>query len=242
MTRRAAVKYPKDAEQWFIEPPSVAEQVFASVDLGGSVIYDPSCGIGTTLNVARKRKFITFGTDIVDRPGRHERHGFRRANFLKLTSFPFDPGDRGVSIFCNPPYGKIGDVDNMGEAFVVHALDHFRERCEHMAFILPIEFMAGQDRYFDIYEKREPAFALICNQRPSMPPGRKVEELARARNRRSLAGASLKYLPWSTADDIRVVKLRASGMPLELVAAEVGRTWAAVKSRLQKLAKQERSV
>lgn len=177
MTRRAAVKYPKDAEQWFIEPPSVAEQVFASVDLGGSVIYDPSCGIGTTLNVARKRKFITFGTDIVDRPGRHERHGFRRANFLKLTSFPFDPGDRGVSIFCNPPYGKIGDVDNMGEAFVVHALDHFRERCEHMAFILPIEFMAGQDRYFDIYEKREPAFALICNQRPSMPPGRKVEEL-----------------------------------------------------------------
>lgn len=83
----------------------------------------------------------------------------------------------------------------------------------------------------------------ICPGRVHPPDhSRKVEELARARNRRSLAGASLKYLRWSTADDIRVVELRASGMPLELVAAEVGRTWAAVKSRLQKLAKQERSV
>lgn len=177
MTKRLKKKYPPDPHQFFIEPRFVPEQIFESLDLGGGVIWDPSCGTGTSLNVARENGYLTFGTDIVDRHGRSERHGFRRANFLKLTAFPFDPGGRRVSILNNPPYGKVGDVANMGEKFIFHALDHFRERCEHMAFILPIEFMAGQDRYFELYQDRKPSYALICCQRPTMPPGAAVEDL-----------------------------------------------------------------
>lgn len=180
MTKRAATKYPQDPHQWYREPKFTVEQIFDSLDLGGGVIFDPSCGKGNTLDVARARGYLTFGTDIVDRTMTDSRHGFRRANFLRLTSFPFDPGGRRVSILNNPPYGRVGDVSNMGERFVIHALDHFRERCEHMAFILPIEFMAGQDRFFDIYERRKPRYSMICCQRPSMPPGAAVEDLGDA--------------------------------------------------------------
>lgn len=176
MTKRGKV-YEQDAHQFYKEPRFAVEQVFNHLDMRAQVIWDCSCGTGNILDVASSRGFRVVGTDIVDRPGRAPRHPFRMCDFTKLREFPFNPGNSRVTLFCNPPYGKVGGVANMGEEFVKNALAHFMDKCERMVFMLPIEFMAGQDRFFDIYQNIKPSHAMIHCQRPSMPPGLMVEEL-----------------------------------------------------------------
>jgi hypothetical protein len=171
-------KYPPDPHQYYREPRFAAEQVFDSLDFGGGMIWDPACGSGNILEVARDKGYRTFGSDIVDREERPPRHDFARSEFLKRRELPFAvrPGER-LSIFCNPPYGRVGGVANMGERFVRHALAHFAERCYRLAFLVPIEFVAGQSRYWNIYSRRRPSHVLIHCQRPSMPPGAAVAAL-----------------------------------------------------------------
>lgn len=168
-------KYEQDSHQWYVEPPFTDEQVCQSIDLGGGVVWDPCCGKGTTLDAAKASGHVTFGSDLVNRGARHQ---FRQLDFLKAKALPFRPLiDKPVSILTNPPYGRVGNVQNMGEEIVKHALRHFAESCYRMAFILPIEFQCGQDRYWQIYERNRPSHVLICCERPSMPPGHKIEEL-----------------------------------------------------------------
>lgn len=180
MTKRAGKSYVQDPHQWYREPRFAVEQVFAHLDMKSEVIWDPCCGGGNILDVASDRRFRVVGTDIVDRPGRAPRHPFAVRDFMKLREFPFRATASRVSIVCNPPYGKVNGVANMGEQFIKHALNEFADKCERMVFVLPIEFMAGQDRFFDIYEKRKPSHSLIHCQRPSMPPGAMVEDLGDA--------------------------------------------------------------
>jgi len=176
MTKRGKT-YEQDAHQFYKEPRFAVEQVFDSLDMRAEIIWDASCGTGNILDVASDRGFRVVGSDIVDRPGRAPRHPFVEADFLRLRALPFRRMAAPVSLVCNPPYGRVGDVKNMGERFVKHALDVFADDLERMVFILPIEFMAGQDRHADIYAHRKPSHSLIHCQRPSMPPGAMVADL-----------------------------------------------------------------
>lgn len=171
MSKRAGKSYPQQREQWYVEPRSLVAQVFDALDMRASIIWDASCGGGTILDEARARGLRTFGSDIVDRPQRSPEHGFGLVDFLRLRELPFRaPLDAPVSLFCNPPYGKVAGVENMGTKFVEHARRHFRDLVERMAFIVPIEFQAGQDR-FELYDRDRPSHVLIASQRPSMLPG-----------------------------------------------------------------------
>jgi hypothetical protein len=170
MTKRAGKKFEADPSQWYIEPEFSDRQLFQNLDFGGSLIWDPSCGKGTVLDAAKARGYQTVGSDVVDR---HPRHRFFRANFLTQTRFP-KPEDRPLSIVCNPPYGTVDGVRFMANRFVKKALadvDFYRA-----AFLVPIEFNCGQERFFEIYSKRAPSHVLFCCQRPSMPPGTVLAE------------------------------------------------------------------
>lgn len=195
MTKRAAKKYPPDPHQWYREPRSTAEQIFGSFDFGGGLIWDASCGVGNILDVALERGYAPLGTDIVDRPGRSHRYPFRKLDFLRLRSLPFRNFGSRASLVCNPPYGRVGNVSNMGERFVKHALDTFADELEHMAFLVPVEFKCGATRYWSLYRDRPPAYELVCCQRPSMPPGAAVEELGDAAFENGMADYSV--LIWS---------------------------------------------
>ena len=168
-------KYPPHPEQYYVEPRHTAEQIFDALvhELDKDVvIWDASCGSGTILDVARERGHPTFGSDIVDRPERARVHPFAAADFLSLRSVPFKRrlGQR-VALIHNPPYGTVRGVTRMADRFVLHALKHFADELEIFAALVPIGFLAGQDRYRDAYSKRRPAYSLICSQRPSMPRG-----------------------------------------------------------------------
>lgn len=181
MSKRSAVKFAADPHQFYREPRFTIEQAFASLDFGGGVIWDPSCGTGNILNVARTEGYRTFGSDIVDRGAGMRGHRFAQVDFLKLRELPFRaPLDEPVSLFCNPPYGRVGGVGNMGERFVYHALEHFGERCHRLAFLMPIEFQCGTGRYWNLYSRRRPSHVLICSERPSMPPGDMVDDRKKA--------------------------------------------------------------
>lgn len=174
MTKRLKVQYPKDEHQFYKEPRFCVDQLFDNMSFGASLIWDPACGSGNILDVAKERGHQTVGSDIVDR---YPRHRFFRANFTLQKRFP-KPDDRPLSIVSNPPYGTVGGVPFMANRFVKHALaevDFYRA-----AFLVPIEFLAGQDRYKEIYSKRAPSHVLICSQRPSMPPGAAIEEMGDA--------------------------------------------------------------
>lgn len=221
MTKRAGKTYPPDPHQWYREPRSSAVQAFRSLahlfGPSGSIVWDCCTGSGNLLDVARENGFQTFGSDIVDR-GAAARHQFLLGDFLQMRALPFRPpfGAR-VSIVCNPPYGRVGGVANMGEKFVQHALGKFGSVVDAMAFILPIEFIASVGRYWKIYEKRPPsAFAVFC-ERPSMPPGAMVEELGEA----AFSGGMADYcvLVWSrhyAGSDLLFIRPDNSSRPPDL--------------------------
>ena len=173
MTKRSKVKYEADPHQYYREPRFCVEQLFENVSFGNALIYDPACGKGNILDVAKSRGHMTVGSDIVDR---HSPHRFFPANFIKQTRFP-SPDDRSISIICNPPYGTVDGMRFMANRFVkkaLRAIDFHRA-----AFLVPIEFACGQERHAEIYSKRAPSHVLFCCQRPSMPPGLAVEEMGK---------------------------------------------------------------
>lgn len=160
--------YKRDPLGWYVEEEFCVDQLFNEIEFESEAIWDPSCGRGTILDVARRRGFRTFGSDIVDRyrPGGHD---FARADFLTLRA-----GATGasVSIVNNPPYNEPEPM--IAEKFVLHAL---KLRGWHRAaFLVPLEFQCGQRRFESIYSRYQPSHVVSLMQRPSMPPGQMLEE------------------------------------------------------------------
>lgn len=170
-TGKKAAQWPRDPYDWYREPPSAVDPLFDAIDFGDDLIYDPSCGGGNILDVAKRRGHATFGSDIIDR---YPRHPFQRGNFLRATRFP-NPADRSLSIVNNAPYNY---EQGIGERFVHKALDEVPFRLA--AFLFPIEFACGQGRYERLYSKRRPAYVCFLMERPSMPPGAAVEAMGDA--------------------------------------------------------------
>ena len=181
MTKRMEGKggqYPRDPYDWYREPPSAVEPLFDAINFDDDLIYDPSCGGGNILDVAKGRGHLTFGTDIIDR---HARHPFRRGNFLQATRFPA-PSDRRLSIVNNPPYGYIKGIALQFILKVLREADYHRA-----AFLVPIEFTCGQDRQRELYSKFPPSHVCFLTKRPSMPPGAAVEDLGDEAYRNGMA-------------------------------------------------------
>lgn len=160
-------EYEADEHGWYREDAACVRQLFAAIDFDGSYIWDPACGKGNTLDVARELGFRTIGSDIVQRGSRHP---FFRANFLMQRRWPTLPGTK-LSLVCNPPFNT---PPGSGLAFMLHAIEYIP--FYRAAFLVPLTFLCGQDRYDDLFSKHRPSHVAYCSQRPSMPPGTALEE------------------------------------------------------------------
>ena len=181
MTKRLAEQYDRDPNGWYVETRAsvaqLADAIDFSIDGVPDLIWDPSCGGGTIPSVMFERGHPVIGSDIIDRPKWDGRpfsggRGFYRSNFLKATKWPTARDGRALSIFCNPPYNE--PIKGIAEEFVHRVLEMVP--FHRAAFIVPIEFLAGQGRYERLYSRRPPSHVAIYSERPSMPPG---EELLR---------------------------------------------------------------
>lgn len=166
-------RWPKQEYDWFCEPRWLAEQIFDEISFGDpgapDLIFDPCCGTGNILDVAKARGHPTIGGDIIDR---HPKHRFNRGNILINQPIPSAPPGRSISVVTNPPYSYEQDV---AEKVIRRVLDVVPIR--RAAFILPIAFLAGQNRWRFFARDLRPSHVLICSQRPTMPPGALIDEM-----------------------------------------------------------------
>lgn len=158
---------------WYRESPRAVEQLLARIDFGDDLIWDPCCGAGNVLDVAQRWGHQTIGSDIIDR---HCRHRFFRGNVLHISKAPRRP-DRETSILTNTPYNYEPGI---AERIMARVLELFDVR--RCAFILPIAFLAGQDRWRNgMFAGRwRPSHSCIYRERPTMPPGHLIDQMTNA--------------------------------------------------------------
>lgn len=164
-------KWERAPYDWYRESPRVVEQLMHGVDFGDDLIYDPCCGAGNILDVAKRYGHPTVGSDIIDR---HPRHRFIRGNVLtQISKVPRMQG-RETSIICNSPYSYEEDI---AERIIVRCLETFQFR--RAAFIVPIAFLASQDRWKNnkFAGRWTPSHACIYRERHTMPPGHLIDQM-----------------------------------------------------------------
>lgn len=167
-------KWERAEHDWYRESPRVVEQLMQGVDFTDEdgrpdLIWDPCCGGGNTLDVARRYGHPTIGSDVVDR---HPKHRFFRANVLsQVSKAPTHPDGRPTSIICNPPYSYEPEI---AERIIRHTLENFAVR--RAAFIVPIAFVASQERWGPRRLLRwRPSHLAIYRERHTMPPGHLID-------------------------------------------------------------------
>ncbi len=172
--KHQAEAYAPDPHGWYREPVGCVEQLFRvrtpSGDplFGNARIWDPACGVGNILDVAKRRGHATLGSDIVQRGARHQ---FFRGNFLHATRFPTSD-DLPLAIVTNPPFNTPPGIALRFILKTIEEVPFWRA-----AFLVPIEFACGQGRYRDLFAKHPPSHVCFLSQRPSMPPGTAVGDL-----------------------------------------------------------------
>ena len=159
---------------FYREEPWVAQQIFDELSFGEpgnlDLIYDCCCGTGNILNVAKERGHPTIGGDIIDRDPRHR---FNRGNILTNQHIPTVPPGRSISVITNPPFSYEPDIAEKIIRRVIEIVPFRRA-----VFILPIAFLAGQGRQRFFAKDFRPSHVLIYSQRPTMPPGNLIHEMA----------------------------------------------------------------
>jgi hypothetical protein len=151
--KRAQFKQPRHPLGWYTEPRWCDRQLFEAVQFVGP-IHDPCCGEGRIPEAAIAAGYVATGSDIADRG-----YGISGVDFHQ------DNTPRHSVIFNPPSNPKTGIYI---DPLVHHAL---AVASQAVAIIVPVPFLCGQDRYWELYRQCPPAYVLACSQRPSMPPG-----------------------------------------------------------------------
>lgn len=155
--------YEQAEDGWYVEPRWCVEQMADAVDFDGALIWDPACGGGTITKVFAERGLEVIGTDIVNRGAAH----FRQNHDFLTGGFPVPwPHAGRLSIVTNPPF-------HLAEQFVRTAL---RLADHRVVIVQQLSFLASRRRHV-LFSEFPPSDVLICSQRPSMPPGKKIAEM-----------------------------------------------------------------
>lgn len=169
--KNTAKKWDRAPYDWYCESARVVEQLMQGVDFGDDLIWDPCCGRGNVLDVAKRYGHPTVGSDIIDRQSRHR---FIRANVLtQMSRMPVWAG-RDTSVISNTPYSYEADI---AERIITTILDRFPVR--RAAFIVPIAFLASQDRWTGnkFAGRWKPSHTCIYRERHTMPPGHLMDTM-----------------------------------------------------------------
>ncbi len=173
--RRADNEKPKMERHpwdWYVEEQWVTHRLldFAPIDTNVMVL-DPCCGGGNIVKALRDRRMAAFGMDLFDRGAPH---------FLGCHDFIGDQralleAAEDLSIFFNPPFsyqdGAI--VRGLAERFIRRAID---VATHQVAALLPLKWLGSGARY-RLFAAHPPTGIYVMCERPSMPPGDKIDEL-----------------------------------------------------------------
>jgi len=176
-----------DRHPWdfYVEQPWVTERLCDFVTLELHVHYiDPACGSCTIPTVLADRGLMAFGTDKFRRTDSAlflNEHDFLGDQMLLLEHW------HPLSIIMNPPFscqnGQL--VRGLAERFVRKALAIATHK---VAALLPVKWLAsaGRVRLFTDF----PPSIYILGERPSMPPGDRIEHLGK----RAFSGGKVDYM------------------------------------------------
>lgn len=165
----AGERHPWD---WYVEQPWVTHRLIDSVALERDVTYlDPACGACTIPQALADRGYRAFGTDRerrTDSPLFFAEHDWLGEQALLIEHI------RPLSIVMNPPFsyqdGRL--VRGLAEAFVRKALATATHK---VCALLPLKWLASQGR-LKLFRDHPPAVHILT-ERPSMPPGDKIEAM-----------------------------------------------------------------
>jgi hypothetical protein len=157
---------------WYKEPRWANRMLFDHLTFGPpdnlDLICDPCAGSGWILDEAAKRGHPTVGMDLVNRNPRHQ---LLLGNATRMPAPPI-PRGRSLSVVCNPPFGYEKDI---AERIIRNVITWPIRRA---AFIVPIGFMCGQERWRLFAREYKPSHLLVYSRRPSMPPGHAIDQMA----------------------------------------------------------------
>ncbi len=177
MTRRKRSVGPRQDRHpydWYVEPAWAVEALFRHVPFTGTV-GDPCCGLGTIPAVARALGFETVAADLHDRgcPG-----------LVAIADFLIDAeAFAGIdNLIFNPPYSYRPRI---AESFVRRALEIAERK---VAALVPVKWLCTGIRHA-LFVRHPPSEVLILSDRPSMPPGDKIETLGT----RAFKGGTIDY-------------------------------------------------
>lgn len=171
----ATAGYPKSPYDWYVEPRWCVDALIAAEGFdSGDFVYDPACGLGTIPDAFEAAGINNWRSDIAPRAGLNRtktgQGPLQVFDFLsdKPIQFPLITGR--LSIICNPPFSYEKDI---AERFVRRALAIAEDR---VCMLLPLKWQASARRH-QLFEEHRPNRIWVLSERPSMPPGAKVEEL-----------------------------------------------------------------
>lgn len=208
---RHAKRHPLD---WYVDEIWCARQLaaalgdFAREQGQGLAVWDPSCGMGNTIQAAWENGLRTHISDVVqnvawevfDEIDSLPRPVFFPADFLECESAP-EP----CTIVCNPPYSYRKGI---AEAFARKALALATGR---VCMLVPNKWLSSQAR-FDLFMVDHPPLAILhLTQRPSMPPGDRIA----AMGSRAFRGGMIDYcwVVWDVQSPTIAGQTRAVWLP-----------------------------
>lgn len=163
---------------WYVDPDWCALQLlehFAGFRHEKALdipVWDPCAGRGNTLAYIADAGIRCFASDLVNNfdLGQFDAPHVMRpkwfaADFLELDTAPAER----CSIVCNPPYSYVKGI---AESFVRQAL---RLATDRVCVLVPNKWLSSQARYQLFEIDHPPAAVLHLTQRPSMPPGDRIE-------------------------------------------------------------------
>ncbi len=187
---------------FYREHAAVVEQLMHRIDFGDDLIWDPCCGKGNVLDVAKRYGHLTFGSDLIDRSPDHP---FMRKSAFDWKSLPLPvrtvwARGREVSIISNTPYNYEPQI---AERIIAHMLETMSDKVRRFAFIVPIAFLVGQQRWRrEQFQGRwRASHACFFTERPTMPPGHLIDEMPRPYEGGMADYAALVFTPphrWRT--------------------------------------------
>lgn len=173
--------FERDPHDWYVEP-LIATRALLKAETFPGTIWDPACGQGNILEVAKESGYTVVGSDIVKRIDRPWHIG--EMDFLAGGIEPF-----GGSIISNPPYYKGAGT----EGFVRRALSLAKYK---VAIFTSLSFLAGGKRAKGLFTEHPPHRVWVITPRVSCPPGRWLLE----GNKAGGGSDDWCWLVWSNSD------------------------------------------
>lgn len=146
----------REPYEWYVEESACVHQLIEAERFEGTV-WDPACGSATIPRVFREYGIRAIGTDLIER-GYEDRAG---VDFLACDHAESDAD----VIVSNFPYADS----------LMPMIEHARRLVPKVCALVPMRFLNSSARA-SFFRLTPPARVWVLSNRPSMPPGSKLQD------------------------------------------------------------------